>query len=443
MLFVALIISCASANAKQYSLAAAIETAQTQDPWLAGSRFRQENLKSLSVSAGALPDPTVSLGLANLPIDTLDFDQEGMTQFKVGVSQRFPRGQSLSLRQERLARLSGVQPFAREDRKAKVAVTVAHLWLEAYRSQKTIYLIEKDRSLFEHLVDVAQSSYTTAFGRTRQQDLVRAQLELTQLEDRLTQLHQRRETQLARMGQWLGDRSGELSIDMPDAVNINIPTLVNIDQLSVGQLTQALTQHPLVKSIEQKLSAGQTAVKLARQSYKPQWGVNVSYGYREADALGNDRSDFFSVGVSFDMPLFTAKRQDRQVQAASAEYESIKTEQALTLRELRAGFATANAGYLRLLERKQLFDTRLLKEISQQAEASLKAYTNDDGDFAEVVRARIAELNARIDALNVEIDIQKTIAQLNYFLIAYSETGRTDSTAFSDTSKDAAGDIYE
>ena len=71
--------------------------------------------------------------------------------------------------------------------------------------------------------------------------------------------------------------------------------------------------------------------------------------------------------------------------------------------------------YLRLVERKFLFDSRLLKEMAEQAEASLSAYTNDDGDFAEVVRARIAELNARIEALHVDIDLQKNIAQLNYF----------------------------
>ncbi|MDF1645119.1 MAG: hypothetical protein P1U80_13160, partial [Pseudomonadales bacterium] len=60
-------------HAEQYSLLEAIEKAQSQDPWLDGSRFRQENLESLSVNAGTLPDPTVSLGLANLPIDSFDF----------------------------------------------------------------------------------------------------------------------------------------------------------------------------------------------------------------------------------------------------------------------------------------------------------------------------------------------------------------------------------
>jgi len=176
-----------------------------------------------------------------------------------------------------------------------------------------------------------------------------------------------------------------------------------------------LSRHPKIKRIDQKINAFDSDVKLAKQSYKPQWGVNASYGYRDQTPMGDDRSDFFSVGVSFDVPLFTGNRQDKKVQSANAELEAVKTERRLVLRQLKSGYDSAEAIYLRLVERKSLFDSRLLKEMAEQAEASLSAYTNDDGDFAEVVRARIAELNARIEALHIDIDIQQHIAQLNYF----------------------------
>ena len=430
-------------HAEQYSLLEAIEKAQSQDPWLDGSRFRQENLESLSVNAGTLPDPTVSLGLANLPIDSFDFAQEGMTQFKVGVSQMFPRGKTLALRQETLEKMSQMQPFAREDRKAQVSVTVAQLWLEVYRSQKTIALIQQDRGLFEHLVDVAESSYTTASGRTRQQDLIRAQLELTRLEDRLTMLRQRRESQLAQLGEWLADSSYELDIEMPGRLgegHLNDPLINETGTvIRTQKLAQILTAHPKIRSIDQKISAGESGVKLAKQSYKPQWGINASYGYRDADPMGNDRADFFSVGVSLDVPLFTGKRQDKQVQAATAESEAIKTERTLVLRQLRSGFETAESQYRRLLDRRELYRSRLLKEMSEQAEASLTAYTHDDGDFAEVVRACIAELNARIEALNVEVDIHKIVAQLNYFLIP---SHKKNSAVLTDASR-ASGELID
>ncbi|MFT7561541.1 MAG: outer membrane protein TolC [Flavobacteriales bacterium] len=429
--------------AKEYSLAEAIHKAQAIDPWLQGSHFRQENLEALSIQAGTLQDPTISLGLANVPIDNFDFTQEGMTQVKVGVSQMFPRGKTLSLRQEKLEKLSQMQPFARLDRKASAAVTVSHLWLEAFRSQKSIALIEHDRGLFEYLVDVAQSSYSTASGRTRQQDLVRAQLELTRLEDRLILLQQKRETQLAKLGEWLGDY-GAINLSTSEALPLAIEShnLVGaLDSKNRNRLAEILTLHPKIVSINQKVKAGESGVKLAKQSYKPQWGVNASYGMRDADPMGNDRADFLSVGVSFDVPLFTGKRQDKKVHAAVAEKEMIKTERALILRKLRAGFKTAEARYQRLIDRKTLFDSRLLKEISEQAEASLTAYTHDDGDFAEVVRARIAELNARIDALNIDIDIQKTIAQINYFLVARPNHTNTNTNTNSSAMENPSMDV--
>lgn len=290
-------LSANLAHADSYSLENAVTTAQRQDPWVQGSLKRQESLDALSVEAGSLPDPSVSLGVANLPIDTFDFSQEGMTQFKVGVSQMFPRGKTLSLKREKLQKLSEMQPHARADRNAQVAVTVAQLWLDTYRSEQTIHLIEQDRGLFEHLVDVAQSSYTTASGRTRQQDLVRAQLELTRLDDRLTRLYQQRDMSLAKLGEWLGDPVITLSENenSESLIELKAPYLIKERDRStkLRQLSEILSRHPKIKRIDQKINAFDSGVKLAKQSYKPQWGVNASYGYRDQTPMGDDRSDFF------------------------------------------------------------------------------------------------------------------------------------------------------
>ena len=69
----------------------------------------------------------------------------------------------------------------------------------------------------------------------------------------------------------------------------------------------------------------------------------------------------------------------------------------------------------RLLDRQRLYANDILVQIRDQAEVSLTAYTNDDGDFAEVVRARIADLNARIEGLNIDVDLLKSQVQLKYF----------------------------
>lgn len=407
-----------------------VEQAQLSDPWLISNRHTQDSIESLSIAAGTLPDPKINLGLANIATDTFDFSQEGMTQFKVGVSQMFPRGDSLAIKKKQLAIVGSQFPFQRQDRQARVAVVVSHLWLDAYKAQQSIALIENDRALFEQLADVAQASYSSTLGKTRQQDIVRAQLELTRLDDRLTRLNQKKEMSEKKLYEWLNEGRfhktdvNELSIpefniaaQLPSIKMINETLYTSRSDVSQQKLYQFLSNHPAVMVFDKKIEAKKVGVDLAKQKYKPEWGISAGYGVRDDSPLGQERSDLFSIGVSFDIPIFTSNRQDKQVQSAVSEASAIKTEKWQFVRKLMAAFETQRTQLLRLNERQTLYKERLLPQMHNQAEASLTAYTNDDGDFAEVVRSRIAELNASIDALEIDVERQKSIVQLNYFLM--------------------------
>ena len=405
----------------------AVRIAQENDPWLDGSRLRQEATELESVAAGTLPDPTVSIGFANVPIDSFDFGQEPMTQLVVGVGQTFPRGETLSLRRQQLLESSAQQPLMRLDRQAKVAVTVSQLWLESYRYSETIRLIEQDRDLFDYLADVAESAYSNALARTSQQDVIRAQVELTRLDDRLASLHQQREVAMEKLAEWLprsDSESLQIGTEFPD---LNISHPMRINALNESEITRALLGHPKLHILDQTIQINSTGVALAKQKYKPQWGLNASYGYRDDDPAGSERADFFSIGISFDVPLFTGNRQDKEVQSAIALQEATKTDKVLTLRGMRANLASLISALERLDQRNALYEERLLTEVHDQAEASLNAYTNDNGDFAEVMRARIAELNTNIDFLNIRIDRLKTIAEINYFFASTESYTQGDS----------------
>jgi len=419
---------------KTLSLESTVKMARANDPWLVGNQYSQRAVESASVAAGTLPDPKVSIGIANIAADTFDFGQEPMTQFKLGVSQMFPRGDSLDLKQQQLSLIGSQFPFQREDRKAKVTVLAAKLWLDAYKAQESIALIEKDRALFEQLADIVQASYSSAMGKTRQQDIVRAQLELTRLDDRLTMLNQKLEMSQQKLSEWLsqylgGDysagESGEnfqfsnytFARKIPDIKMLEKSFYLSEKEIDPQKLFKYFSNHPAVNVLDQKIKASKSSIDLAKQKYKPQWGVSAGYGYRDAPQNGNDRSDLFSLGVSFDIPLFTSNRQDKQVQSAISKSSAVKTEKWLLIRRLIASFETNRSQLVRLNERQKLYQNRLLPQMHDQAEASLTAYTNDDGDFAEVVRSRIAELNAAIDSLGINVERQKSIIELNYFFM--------------------------
>mgnify|MGYP003666907854 CR=1 FL=1 len=69
-------------------LKSVIEAATENDPWLDQSSYKQDALVEESVAEGALPDPRVTIGAANLPLDTFDTRQEPMTQGTIGITQR-------------------------------------------------------------------------------------------------------------------------------------------------------------------------------------------------------------------------------------------------------------------------------------------------------------------------------------------------------------------
>ncbi len=416
------------------TLEMAVSAALEKDPWLVGNQHIQDSIEAMSVSAGTLPDPKVSISTLNLPVDTFDIGQENMTNFlKVGVSQMFPRGDSLVIRKKQLELEADQYPYQRQDRKARLAVKISQLWLDAYKAQESIALIENDRSLFEQLVDVAEIGYASAYGMTQQQDIIRAQLELTRLDDRLTKLYQQQEMFQRRLSEWLSDyfvnqylektESGKslqvstLQLDkkLPDIKVFNSQLSDQESEINPEILYKYFSQHPSVKALDQKIESTNAGIDLAKQKYKPEWGINAGYGFRAENQFGNDRADFLSFGVTFDLPLFTANKQDKEVESAVYKAEAVKTDKWLLLRKLIASFDTAKTSLLRLNQRQELYQSQLLPQMHEQAEASLSAYTNDEGDFAEVVRARIADLNAEIDALDINVERQKSIVQLNYF----------------------------
>ncbi|GAA0852126.1 TolC family protein [Aliiglaciecola litoralis] len=427
VLMSAMIITTANANGLEaLSIDKAITLAIQNDPWLAGNKYRETAIRENSVAANTYPEPVVSVGVANLPVDGFVFNQEPMTQLKFGVSQMLPKGDSLAIRSQQLQQTAQQFPFQREDRIAQLRMTVSSLWFDVYRAQQSIQLIEQDRQLFAQLGEIAQVNYSSALGNVRQQDIVRAQLELSRLDDRLTGLRAQERQASALLMEWIvqPEQQWQLSQSLQVKLDENLNQITPIpeqtlnaiainDQRLLGRLLQA---HPSIMSIEQRISASDSSIELAKQDYQPQWGLNASYAYRADDSSGASRADFFSIGVTVQVPLFTSNKQDRQVSAAVNEKEAMKTDKLLMLRSMMYKLQSAYAEYQGLKERQQLYKNAILVQMREQAEASLTAYTNDDGDFAEVVRARIADLNARLDALNIQTNLLKARVQIQYFL---------------------------
>jgi outer membrane protein TolC len=408
------------------SMQDAVKIAIQHDPWLMGNQLQEKALRAASKGANNLPDPTLSMGLLNLPSDGFAFDQEPMTQIKVGLAQTFPRGDSLAIKQKQLSFQADQHPYQREDRKAKIQVAVSQIWLNTIKADQTIRLIGRDRVLFEQLVDIVKASYSSAQGNTRQQDVISAQLELARLDDRLTAVSSQRDIALTNLSEWLSP-SAQRAVFKTFAENISPPLpfpppeltddiKVLLQREDTTGLLQLLTQHPALLAIEQSAKAGDTAVRLAKQRYKPQWGVNASYAYRDESQLGQSRANFFSIGITVDVPIFGYAKQDSEVAVSRLTAEVIETDKRLLQQRMLAQMLSLYQQEVRFVQREEGFLSAILPQVQEQVDASLSAYTSDDGDFSEVMRARIAQLNAQIDLIDIQIEKFKIRIQLGYFL---------------------------
>jgi len=400
----------------------AIDTAIRGDPWSAQSIQLQNALLDESVAAGALPDPRITLGAANLPTDTFNTGQEGMTQATIGLSQKFPRGNSRYLARDKKKELAESQSFQRENRQELVVRSVTYLWLELWKAQESVRLIESNRGLFEQLADVAEAGYTSTMNGSRQQDIIRASLELTRLDDRLTALHSQMETAQEELGEWVGTDTFRLQVSERIPPNL----LARLPSPALDVSDNSVITHSSIRAADQLIEAESVDVELARQAYKPEWTVSAQYGYRDQAPNGQDRADLFSIGIGFDLPIFTGNRQDRTVSAAIARVEAAKSDRMLQVRRIKAEARAAAARISRLDDRIRLYEQTLLPQTAEQANAALSAYNNDDGDFAEAVRARIAELNAQVDFIQMTAERAKNLATFRYLT-----AGTSGSSSFS------------
>ncbi|REL35878.1 TolC family protein [Thalassotalea euphylliae] len=416
------------------TLEKAINLAVSEDPWLGQSQYQEQASLAKGEAAMSFSDPVISLGVQNLSTDTWSFNQENMTQLRLGISQPLPRKGERAIRKSQFDLTAGKQPLLRLDRSAQLKRQVSLLWLEAFRAQQVMQFIEADRALFEKLVDSSKASYGSVSGKVKQQDIIAAQLELLQLDDKLVAEQQKYLAALGALFEYLpSDAAGSeyLSIQLPSLLPSCLP-LVEFNgrnkSHSQANLVQRFLSHPKIRAQGMDEKVAQQSVKLAKTQYQPKWQFNASYGYRDDadnrfinERNDGERADFFSVGVSVEVPLFTEKRQDNWLLAATAESEAVKTEQRLLLQKMLGETEKELANVAGLKKRQTLYQSQILEQTQQQSKATLTAYTNANGNFTDVVRARIAELNAKVTALTIDVELLKAVSRLNYYFTTTTE----------------------
>jgi outer membrane protein TolC len=153
---------------------------------------------------------------------------------------------------------------------------------------------------------------------------------------------------------------------------------------------------------------------LAAERYKPSFGVDVSYGFRQGSMNGEARPDLLTAMLTFDVPLFTGNRQDRETGAARSQARAAQARRTDLARELEASLRAQYSRALRLGSIVDLYESRIQRIAGVSVEAALASYRTSDGSLSDVISTERRVLDVRDRLKKARKDRAVALAEINY-----------------------------
>jgi outer membrane protein TolC len=377
-------------------LAEAERLAIENAPWLQHHHTNATAAGERSMYESRLPDPQLILGALNVPTDSFRLDREDMTMTMVGIRQVFPPGKTLRLRGERAEKQHGREQLMVEAEQRNLLRQVRATWLELYLAQQSLHTIEESRRFQQRQLAAAEGRYRAAAEMP--QVVLKAREALARLEEREPTARAQIARQQAQLSRWIGEAAYT-------ALPPELPTL------PAPASEFDATRHPEWLAAQAMFDAAQLEVAMAREEYKPGMMLDLSYGFRRPMPDGTERPDMVTAMVTFDLPVFRAKRQDRRLAEKQAMETGARFEEEDKRRELEAMFRTARAEYEAAQARMRIFSQTLLPAVRRQTEITVAGFARDQTEYREATMRR---LETELDYLRARIDLAKAQSELLY-----------------------------
>lgn len=383
------------------SLPEALRLAEARSPQLAGAEYAATATRERGIASSQLPDPVLRLGLDNVPVNGVDawsLTNDFMTMRRIGFMQEFPDSEKRRLRRERADVEAERELTRREAARAVLRQDVATAWLDRLFAQKTVELW---RSLAQDVrLQTATLEAGVATGRTNAGELRAAQAVLVQTEDQIAASEQQVRTGAAMLTRWLGAEAARRNAGpLPDMASVGFDP----------EETAAIAVHPQLVVLRQDTLLAETDLKLAQRNKIPDWSLEVAYQQR-----GPSYSNMVSVGVSIPLPLFPQDRQDRGTAASQAQLAQTETLLEDALRQHQAELRANYEEWRSLRERARSLQRTLLPLADDRAAQTLASYSGGSAGLAQVLEARRAAVEARMQVLLLERDAARAWAKLNF-----------------------------
>ncbi len=358
----------------------------------------------LAIAAGERPDPVLSLGIDNLPVNTADrfsLTRDFMTMRRIGLAQEFTRADKRQLRRERQeneALLAGAEKTAEQ---SEILRAAGKAWLESYYLQQMLGLLDEQLQQARQQVIASEGAYRG--GRNTQADVFTARAEALALEDELADVQRQLRVAKTALARWVGvEPAGLMLTGEPD---------INRIHFAVDELETHLSRHPDLLMLARRIDVAETEAKLAEADKRSDWSVELSYAQR-----GPDFSNMMSLGVSTPLQWDQSRRQNRELAARQALLTQARAERDdMFLGHVAEVRARVDAWQT---DRQRLQRTREQRLPLAQArvQAVLASYRGGKAGLTEVLAARRSALELKRQTLQLEMQTAIEWVELNFLL---------------------------
>lgn len=382
----------------------AVRLAESQAPMLAAQQAAISAAQSEAVRAPQLPDPQLVAGIDNLPVNTSErfsLTRDDFTDRKVGIMQTFPRKEKRRLRGERAQAEVETESARLITQSLDVRRQAAQAWID-------LYAMERERGLIDSLAPELETQVRTAEavlrgGSGHAADVLAAQAAKVKLDDRRDDIDRQIAQARATLARWIGAEAASRPLaDPPDFTTLPQPP---------AALLENIGRHGALLPFAGMESAAEADIALARAEKKPDWSLEVDYMQR-----GPAYSNFVSVAVHIDLPLFPTHRQDPAIAAKRALLDKIQAERADAERMHREDTEKTLAAWQAADKRVQRYEKELLTLAEQRAQVALAAYSGGQGDIQPALLARTDEIEARLAYVDQLRERARDWAELRFLL---------------------------
>ena len=348
-----------------------IREAVQKNPGVQSALRQVQALRHRVQQSTSLPDPTISVGWAG-NITPFSVQKGDPSSYRgISAAQILPYPGKLDLQGKIADREAEAAYWDYESVRRRVVVDVKTAYYEYAFYSKAIEATRKNKDLLEKLSKISEARYRV--GKGIQQDVLKSQVEISLIEQRLTALEQQRQTAEARINTLLF-RDPDATLPPPgglEAVKL---------QYSLEQLYQmALAQDTGIQREQRMVERSRYATSLAKRTYYPDF--TVSYMYQQRPAM----PDMHGFTVTANVPIFYKTKQREAVKESTEQLSS--AEQSKDNRKTELFFAVKEQYLMAKSSERlfQLYSEGVVPQSSLALESSMSAYQVGNVDFLTIL----------------------------------------------------------